>query len=131
MRKPPNLSTKLAAALLQLRDDETGQPLIEWRHAQNMSATQINSLFQFDHYPIRHEAGGPSEAWNLVPRMIREHRVKTAKIDVPQAAKIKRISREQEAFRQRLLAKDRGEEKPKSRWTTGKGHWPTRKTRNK
>lgn len=102
--------------MLHLRDEATGEPLIEWEHAKQMSAAQINSLFQWDHYPIRHEAGGPAEPWNLVPRFIPAHRIKTAKIDQPEIAKIRHVIQSQEQFRQRLLAKDRGEEKPKRRW---------------
>ena len=102
MRKQPNLSIKLAAALLQIKDKD-GQPLIEWESAKQMSAMQINSLFEWDHYPYRHEAGGPTEAWNLVPRFIPEHRIKTAKIDQPEIAKIKRVSKAEEEFRKRLL----------------------------
>lgn len=128
-RKPPNLSTKLAAALLHLRDHE-GLPLIEWEHARKMSADQINCLFQWDHYPIRHEAGGPAEPWNLVPRFIPVHRIKTAKIDMPEVAKIKRISREQEQFRQRLLAKGCGEPEPaRKACRFGPRKWPKRKMR--
>lgn len=81
-----------------------------------MTAHQIISLFQFDHCPIRHEAGGPDEPWNLEPRLIVPHRVKTATIDAPEIAKIKRVTKDQEQFRAMLLLKDRGEAKPKSRW---------------
>jgi hypothetical protein len=103
-RKQPTLTIKLAATLLMLKD-AGGEPLISHEHAKLMSAEQINSLFQFDHWPIRHEAGGPTEPWNLTPRMIPEHRTKTAKIDIPEAAKIKRIGPAEEAFRARMLAK--------------------------
>lgn len=114
-RKAPNLSIKLAAALLQITD-ANGQPLIEWEHAKLMSAEQINSLFDWDHYPIRHEAGGPTEPWNLMPRFKPLHRIKTAKIDVPEITKIKRISKAQEEFRQRLLTPPPDREPRKSRW---------------
>ena len=120
-RKTPNLRTKLAAALLQIKDGD-GKPLISWAHAQLLSAEQINSLFQFDHYPIRHEAGGPAEPWNLVPRLIPDHRIKTAKFDVPQVAKARRISKAQEEFRARLLTpRDERQAKPSK--------WPKRKLR--
>lgn len=122
------LRVKCAAALLTMKGDD-GLPLIPWEHAKQMTSDQIISLFQFDHYPIRHEAGGPALPWNLVPRMIRAHRIKTAKIDQPEIAKIKRITEEQAAFRERLLAKDRGEQKPRSKWASrpmtgrGKSSW--------
>jgi hypothetical protein len=117
-RKAPNLTTKLASALLQIKGDD-GQPLIEWEHAKQMSAEQIVSLFQFDHYPIRHEAGGPAEPWNLVPRFIPAHRDKTKK-DVGEIAKIRRVSREHEEFVNRLLT-PRDQRKPR------KSKWPKRK----
>jgi hypothetical protein len=112
-------NVKLASTLLQMkRPDETGKlvPVIPHEHAKLMTADQIISLFHFDHYPIRKTDGGPDEPWNLEPRPIREHRVKTAKKDAPELAKIKRIQQNQEEFRRRLLAKDRGEERPRSRW---------------
>lgn len=93
-----------------------GAPLIPWDDSKLMTAAQIASLFQFDHYPIRHEAGGPAEPWNLVPRLIAAHRVKTAKIDIPEAGKIKRVSREQEEFRARMLKPRDQREQKRSKW---------------
>jgi hypothetical protein len=115
LREPIRLRTKCAAALLALTD-KAGQPLIPWDHAKQMTAHQIISLFAFDHYPIRVEAGGPSLPWNLVPRLIRAHRRKTAKRDLPEIAKIRRITRVEEEFRARLLAKAKGEPRKTSRW---------------
>lgn len=103
-RKNPTLTIKLAATLLMLTDAD-GAPLIPHEHAKLMSAEQIISLFQFDHYPIRHEAGGPAEPWNLTPRLIALHRVKTATVDIPEVAKIKRVVPAEQEFRARLLAK--------------------------
>ena len=113
--RPPSLRIKCAAALLALKDDD-GAPLIPHEHAKQMSADQIISVFQFDHYPIRAEAGGPTEPWNLDPRLIRAHREKTAKGDIPEIAKIRSISKAEAEFRTRLLAKDRGDPRPPSRW---------------
>jgi hypothetical protein len=110
---------KLASALLQmLRPNDAGQlvPVIPHDHARLMTADQIISLFQFDHHPILKSDGGPDEPWNLDPRPIREHREKTAKVDVPQIAKTRRVVKSQEEFRRRLLAKDAGEPRQKSRW---------------
>ena len=103
------LETKLAATLLQLGH-------VEYDHAKAMTAAQICSLYAFDHYPIRAVDGGPDEPWNLVPRLIRAHRDKTAKIDQPAIAKDRAIARREEEFRRRLLAKDRGEPRSQSRW---------------
>jgi hypothetical protein len=108
-----------------MRGDD-GTPLIEWEHAKLMSAEQIVSLFQFDHYPIRHEAGGPTEPWNLQPRLIMAHRVKTATIDVPEIAKIKRVTKAQEEFRARLLAKSFAEDFPNTWGGKPKTKWPSR-----
>jgi hypothetical protein len=114
-RPPIRLRVKCAAAFLALTDD-SGEPLIPWEHAKQMTAAQIISLFQFDHYPIRAEAGGPALPWNLVPRLIRAHRRKTAKRDLPEIAKIRSVTAAEAEFRARLLAKDRGEPRRKSRW---------------
>jgi hypothetical protein len=114
-RPPIRLRVKCAAALLALKGDD-GHPLIPWEHAQAMTAHQIISLFQFDHYPIRAEAGGPALPWNLVPRLIRAHRRKTAKVDQPEVAKIRRIAKAEQEFRARMLAKANGEPRKPSRW---------------
>jgi hypothetical protein len=123
MAKRPHVSlkTKLAAALLTMvRPDDTGNlvPVIAHEHAKKMSPEQIISLFNFDHYPIPHAHDGPAEPWNLVPRLIREHRVKTATRDTPAIRRVQRVAPENEAFRQRLLAKAGQAEstpKPKSK----------------
>lgn len=96
-RKDPTLRTKLAAAVsaLFLTHDE----------AVALSEDQVLSLVQWDHYPILHVDDGPDVHWNLTPRLIPGHRAKTAKIDVPAVAKRKRITKTEEAFRARLLAK--------------------------
>ncbi len=114
-RKPPNLSDKCAAALLAITD-EHGKPLIPWEEAKQMTSAQIIGLFDFDHYPFRVEAGGPTEPWNLVPRFKPAHRIKTAKIDIPEIAKIKRVSAEHDEFRRRVLTPRNQREPRRSRW---------------
>lgn len=108
-RKQPNLTTKLAAALLALED-------IPYTDAKLMSAEQIISLYNFDHN-IRHADGGTIDFWNLTPRLIAPHRKKTAKVDVPAIAKNKRIRKKAERFDERMYAKVTGVpyEKPRSR----------------
>lgn len=126
-RKEPSLTVKLAATLLTLRHEVDGQlvPIFTFEEAQALSAEQICSLFQFDHYPIRHDDGGPIEPWNLVPRLIKAHREKTAKVDIPQMRKADRINKEHLEFQRRLLT-PRDERPPKqSRW--GKRSFPKRK----
>lgn len=88
------LKEKLAAALSQmLRDDGNGKlvPIIPYDDAKQMTADQILSLFAWDHYPIRKVDGGADRHFNLVPRLIGEHRTKTATVDVPQMRKADRI----------------------------------------
>ena len=46
---------------------------------------------EFDHYPIRAADGGSNELNNCVAVCKKCHRWKTAKIDIPQSAKAKRI----------------------------------------
>lgn len=96
-RTTPSLKIKLAAALLQLRD-ERGELLIPHEHAKLMTADQIISLFAFDHYPIRYDDGGPAEPWNLQPLTILAHRRKTAKIDIPQMRKADRLRKAKDAL---------------------------------
>lgn len=108
-RKHISLKKKLAAALLQITRrtrTPTGwdiTPIIPFSEAQRMTADKIIALFHFDHYPIPHAQGGPDEPWNLVPMPRADHAEKTAKIDIPQIAKTKRIRRKHEESRQRML----------------------------
>lgn len=117
-----SLKTKLAAALCTLFK-------IPHMEQMAMSEDQVLSLVNWDHYPRTREscvaeaalAGGmlyhPDAHYNLMPRLIKEHREKTAKIDAPALAKHRRISKANEEFRRRLLAKDTGEPiERKSRW---------------
>lgn len=100
------LEKKLAAALLQLGH-------VPYEDAKLMTAAQINSLYHFDHYPIRHDDNGPSEPWNLVPRLIDAHRKKTAKVDRPQMAKADRVSDAHTEFRRKILARPCGQKREK------------------
>lgn len=107
-RKDPTLKDKLAAALRVIAE-------IQFSHARQMSADQIISLFQF-HHILYHAQDGSDEHWNLEPMLIQAHRERTAKIDVPQIGKTRRISKENEEFQRRLLT-PRDERPPKrSRW---------------
>lgn len=89
-----SLKTKLASALLMLRAPD-GRDAIPYQDSKQMSADQIISLFHFDHWPIRKADGGTDHPSNLAPRLIAAHREKTAKIDVPEMAKSKRIRRKE------------------------------------
>lgn len=90
-----SLKTKLAAAICQL--------FLTHEEAEALSEDQVLSLVQWDHFPIPHAHDGPDTHYNLMAVLIPAHREKTAKVDIPQIAKTKRISREHEEFRKLLL----------------------------
>ena len=95
------MTERLAAALLALGD-------IPFEHAQEMSAKQINSLYQFDHWPIRVEADGANHPSNMRPLLIAAHRAKTAS-DNREIGKIRRTRRKRIEHEQRMLAKGEAE----------------------
>lgn len=97
MRSRAVLQMQLAAALCYIGEIPT-------EDAKALGDEGILSLFQFDHYPIAKEHGGPDASWNLKPRFILNHREKT-KSDQKFSAKLRRVTKEQEAFRARMLAK--------------------------
>lgn len=77
---------------------------IPHEHQKLMRAQDIRALVQFDH-AIHHAIGGNVVFSNLTMRTVADHREKTAKIDIPQIAKTKRLSAKQEEFRRRLERK--------------------------
>lgn len=89
-RRRPTKDERHAAALLQVKGCSC-PTLIPYGDAKLMSADQIISLFNDDHYPIPVAEEGSNHPSNLMPRLIAAHREKTAKIDVPQIAKGKRL----------------------------------------
>jgi hypothetical protein len=111
-RREPTLKAKLAACIRELFE-------IPYDHAKAMHEDQILALVQFNHIHLHaqhKEEPWVDQHWNLDPMLIAAHRERTAKIDVPQFYKTDRISKEQEAFRRRLLT-PRDERPPKkSRW---------------
>lgn len=109
-RKHISFKTKLAAALSAL--------FFTHDEAKALSEDQVLSLVVWDHDPVPHAHGGEDAHYNLTPRLIFDHRQKTAKIDVPQIAKTKRISKEHEAFRQRILTGRVDREPKKSKWAS-------------
>ena len=123
--KPPrgylSIRTKLAAALLTLERvrlgcaDRKAEADEFYEHAKSMTAAQIISLFQFDHYPIRHADGGPDEPWNINPSLIQGHRTKTAKVDQPGIAKERRIEAKWKEHN-RAVAAGRKPPRRTSRW---------------
>lgn len=82
-RKHVPLKTKLAAALLALGH-------IDYEESKAMTAGQIISRYDFDHWPILHALGGQDVPWNLRPLLRAKHREKSSK-DTTAVAKVKRI----------------------------------------
>lgn len=108
-RKHITLKAKLAAALREIAQ-------IPVAHAKLMTEDQVLSLFEW-HHIVYHVDSADDGHYNLEPFLIRAHRERTAKIDVPQIAKTKRISKAQVEFRQRLLTpKPDRPAKQSSRW---------------
>jgi hypothetical protein len=87
-RKYIRLTTKLASALCNLRD-ETGTLLIPYLDAKQMTEEQVLSLFNWDHN-ILHAIEVNDEHWNLTPTFIRPHRDKSKK-DTSIVAKVKKL----------------------------------------
>jgi hypothetical protein len=101
--KEPNMQDKLAATLLELWAAR-GDP-IPWQQARMMTAEQICSLVQFDHARKKcHEDN--NHPTNLTPMLYAAHREKTAKQDIPQIRKGRRLEKSHEEFRAKVLAKN-------------------------
>ena len=73
--------------------------------SKKLTSRQIIARYEWDHYPVRKADGGPDEPWNLVPRLIAAHRDKTARIDLPEIAKGKRIRAKWQHHQQRMAEK--------------------------
>jgi hypothetical protein len=115
--------TKLAAALLEVLNVR-GEP-IPLDHAKRMTARQIVSLFEWDHWPIPKSKKGPDKPWNLTPRLRRAHRVKTAKVDIPAMAKEDRLAAQHREFVRKVLCKPCGQRRKRT------GKWPSRTLRGR
>jgi len=105
-RKDPTQHQITAAAIAQLFN-------IPRPDLEHLTVKQILSMVHIDHDPvpwsIARDLGWQPDQYNhprnLTLRLIPNHRIKTAKTDIPAIAKGKRISKSQAEFRQRLLAK--------------------------
>jgi len=133
----PNLREQLAAALLQHEiakaELEGRRPIITWEESKQLDARAIRSRFELDHWPRPAwiTDGVPcNDPWNLTWRPKAEHRLKTARIDTPAAAKSKRIlakQAEQQSFRQLCLSKaGQATEPPLPARKRPKRQWPSR-----
>lgn len=112
------LKTQLAAALCQIGE-------IPYEHAKGLTPEQVLSLFHLDHGIFHAWEVSPGEYdkhWNMRFRFIAEHREKT-KTDIKIIAKTKRLTKSNEEFRARLLAKADGEPTR----TKQKRNWPSSK----
>lgn len=101
-----SLRKKLASALRCLKVEVDGKLVdaIEYEKAKTMTDAEVIALFHFDH-GIHEAIDGETAHWNLTPRMVAEHRKKTAEIDIPQIAKTKRIRKSHAEFQRKILAK--------------------------
>lgn len=100
--------TKYAAALLALGD-------IEYEHAKGMTEDQIISLYNVDH-GILHAIEPIDDFWNLTPKLIAEHREKSAD-DKTIISKSDRIMKANAAHGSAIQLKTSGrpvEEQPRS-----------------
>lgn len=100
--------TKLAAALRELAK-------IPRDHAEQMTEDMILSLFDW-HHIVYHADTANDAHYNLDPLLIRAHRERTNKVDKPQIAKTKRITKAQAEFRRTLLTPRDERPKKQSRW---------------
>lgn len=125
MRKPrrtPNLTEKAAACLLMLKRG-TGEWLIPEPIRSTGTADEIVRWVEW-HHENYYAEGGTTDPRMLTPLAPEDHHERTNKIDKPRIAKNKRIKKETEEFRARLLAKAGfGEpvEKKRSKWANRKG----------
>jgi hypothetical protein len=124
-RKPPTLREELDAALLALMEAR-GEPM-DRETAKGLKVGAVRTMFDFDHWPEPAALGGSNHPSNLWPRLRADHKHKTAKLDIPAIAKVKRISKAHSEFRARILAKSgQGEAQPERR-----SKWGTRKLNTK
>jgi hypothetical protein len=106
MRRAPNKTERLAAALLQIKRGENW--LIPEPIRSSGDAKAICACVEWDHGKA-FKLGGDTSPQNMNPLPPAEHAQKT-KTDVKNIAKVKRLSRKQEEFRAMLLAKTTGEQ---------------------
>jgi hypothetical protein len=118
---------RLAATLACLMRQEERDRL---RRDKAPAATVIGR-FAFDHLDF-HALGGSDSWWNLDPKLIPVHQEKTAKIDIPAIAKVKRLRKKEAAHQAKLAgepALERATRKLPSR-SFDKGHRPLRSGNN-
>lgn len=120
-RRAPTRDERQAAAYLMIMDG-TGKPIVSREEAKGMTPREIVEAFERRvdwHHGIEHAIGGSMHPTNLEPLSPEDHKVipSTARV-----AKAKRISRDHEEFRKRILAKSGQAEAPPRK--TKKGYRP-------
>ena len=114
-RKVPNMTEKLASALLHIRRGTEGDDWLIKGELRNASAREICSSIDFDHVR-RWAENGDNRPQNLQPLPRAEHREKSRK-DNTEVAKGKRFGKSHAEFQRKVLAKVFGEtvetDKPK------------------
>lgn len=127
-RKKPTLSERYASVVLMLKWGD-GRPVVERERAKGMTAAEIIDAFegqvQFDH-GVHVAIDGSNHPTNLTPMLTAAHREKTNKVDIPQIAKTKRITKQQDEFRQRLLAKTGAADDVAISTTTKRRKWSSK-----
>lgn len=105
-RKSPNMTEKLASALLHIRKG-TGDNWLVKGDLRNASAKEICAACDWDH--IRRWAeGGTNRPQNLQPLLRADHREKSKK-DNTEIAKGKRVAKKEQLHEEAVLAKVFGE----------------------
>lgn len=109
-----SLKDKLASALCHMLRfnpaTELYERIVPYDDAKKMTADQIISLFNFDH-GIFHVHGGPAQHWNLTPRLIKEHRKKTAEVDRPAISRAASLREKTADFYTRCMTKPCGQKR--------------------
>lgn len=123
-------NTLLAAALLQIpvdQGDGTFGPIMTHEESKLVGPDDVIRLFHRDHYPRRKNDGGLDVHYNIVWRPRPGHLRKTAKIDIPEIAKTKKVAARHLEFRRRMLEKSgRISEAPQGRPLRPKRKIPSR-----
>lgn len=120
-RKQPNMTDKLASALLHIRRG-TGDDWLVKGELRDASAKEICAAVDFDH--IRRWAeDGSNEPQNLQPLIRAEHREKSRK-DTTEVAKGKRFGKKHADHSERVLVKVFGSEEQEPG-----NHWPLKPKR--
>ncbi len=132
-RRTANMTERVAAYYLTLTNGNGDWLIPEPIRTKGSAKTIIQAFrkhiqsFEADHN-VLHAFGGDTRPQNINLLTPAQHREKS-KLDKSKTAKAARISKDEEAFRQRLLAKTTGEQ-PQTKRLTKKGNRPVPGSRN-